>query len=440
MRIKIEPTDERITRRSGMILTNEFGTRIELSHIIDEEFPRPGSNRGIAASNYVTTLVEMFHDGALHLEDVRSLMSDTAYQEVIERDGYPTADALGDWLRRYGAANGVEHLWNIQRRTLTLFQKMHQRRDGAPAQKPSSRVRHTLDIDATIIACEKGEATKSYKGIVGYHPLLGIIAENGMVAGCDFRLGHQSPQRGLREFVSHCEATVPYRIDCVRSDSAGYNRALIEDLIKRHRYFTITTDHTTAIIDAVEAIPDEQWRRGLDRDGVPAAWEVAETTHTFSSKKKRFRIAVKRTALTGQMDAFQRYEYWIVATNLPSEHYDANQVILFHQRRGEMERTIGELKHHWNLDRMPCGQYEANALYFTIGLFAYNLMQMVKLLTLPRESAKKSVRTMRYHLIHLAGRVIRHARYLVLRVAAPREQVAQLWEMYVQLHLAPAPA
>lgn len=447
MRIKIESTNEKITRRSGMILTNEFGKRIEVSRIVDEEFPRPGSNHGFAASRYVTTLVEMFHDGALYLEDVRHLMSDHAYQELVEHDGYPTSDAIGDWLRRHGETGGEEHTWNIQRRVLALFEKMHTPAKNAThttriteeKRVSESEVQYTLDIDATIIECEKGDATKTYKNSWGYQPLLAIIAENGVVAGCDFRLGHHSPQSGLRDFVRRCEATVPWRIDCVRSDSAGYNKSLIEDIMSRRLFFTITADHTTAVLEAVEAIVPEQWKHGVQRDGARAEWDVAETTHTFSSKKKTFRLVIKRTPLDAQGDLFVRYTYWIVATNLPADHYDANRVILYHQGRGEMEKTIGELKHHWNLDHMPCGQYKANALYFTIGLFAYNLMQMVKMLTLPEEAVKKSVRTIRYQLLHLAGRVIRHARYLLVRLAAPPERVQELAGMYLRLHLSPIP-
>lgn len=208
MRIRIQRTDEKLTRRSGMIVVNEYGKRVELSRLINEAFPKPGSNKGKEASAYVLSLIEMFLDGAMHLEDIRLLMSDVAYQELVERRGYPSADALGDWLRRYGGSDGEINLWKVQRELLKL----------------STEENGTLDIDATIIEADKGDARKTYKGIRGYQPLLGILAENNMVVGSEFRQGNHSPQSGLKEFIHRCEENYPGRIRTIRSDSAGWKK------------------------------------------------------------------------------------------------------------------------------------------------------------------------------------------------------------------------
>lgn len=111
-----------------------------------------------------------------------------------------------------------------------------------------------------------------------------------------------------------------------------------------------------------------------------------------------------------------------------------------HQGRGSMERRIGELKHQLNLDKVPCGQFEANCLYFTVGLLAYNLLQMLKLLGLPEEYHNKSVRTLRYQLLKLAGKVIFHARYLVVQIAAPLKNIELFNAAYCRLRYAPIPS
>lgn len=56
MRLRLEQTNERLTHRSGLILIDRFGKKI------DEEFPAPGSNRGFRASTFVTALMEMMID------------------------------------------------------------------------------------------------------------------------------------------------------------------------------------------------------------------------------------------------------------------------------------------------------------------------------------------------------------------------------------------
>ena len=110
-----------------------------------------------------------------------------------------------------------------------------------------------------------------------------------------------------------------------------------------------------------------------------------------------------------------------------------------HQGRGSMEKRIGELKNQLNLDRVPCGQFDANCLYFTIGLLAYNLLQMLKFLGLPEEYHPKSVRTLRYQLLKLAGKVIFHARYLVIQIAAPFKNIELFNTAYYRLRYTPLP-
>jgi hypothetical protein len=267
--------------------------------------------------------------------------------------------------------------------------------------------------------------------------MLGIIEENGLIVGSQFRQGNQSPQGGLWEFIQLCERNYGQRIKTVRSDSAGFNKDVIENCILENKYFSVTAKQTTGILEAIKSIPEETWQRGKERDRLRAEWEVAETTYTFSSKKKMFRLAAKRVPLDNQGDLFAEYGYWIVATNLLMEDYDSNAVILFHQKRGSMEKAIGELKNQFGLDHLPCGQYGANALYFTIGVLAYNIMQIIKWISFPPEERRKSVRTLRYQLIHLAGKLIYHARYAILKVAAPIRNIILLRNAFLRLRYSP---
>lgn len=67
-----------------MPLIEEIIIKLKLRESIDKLFPKGGSNRAIKASNYITTLMYMFIDGAVHLEDVNHLHSDEAYQEMLK--------------------------------------------------------------------------------------------------------------------------------------------------------------------------------------------------------------------------------------------------------------------------------------------------------------------------------------------------------------------
>ncbi|MDG7001333.1 MAG: transposase, partial [Nitrososphaerota archaeon] len=127
----------------------------------------------------------------------------------------------------------------------------------------------------------------------------------------------------------------------------------------------------------------------------------------------------------------------IVATNFSQEEKGAQEVIHFHEKRGEMERMIGELKNHYNMDHFPCGQFSANSLYFAIGVFAFNLVQLLKQHYFGAEWRTKTLRSLRYYWFHLPSRLVFHARYMIARVATCLECFKQLDEAYLKLVSAP---
>ena len=426
MPLKLEHTEERLTRRAGLVLVDRFGKQLKLAAKIDHAFPTPGSNRGRSSSDYLLTLAEMLIDGAMHLEDVRAFHQDEAYKQMTEREDYPSSDAIGDWLRRYGAADGEGRLWSVL---------------GELIEHIARGTELTLDIDGTIIEADKGDATWTYKELRGYYPLLGACTELGLFVGSRFQHGHASPQAELVSFVHECVANLPGRIRTIRSDSAGYNHHLMNDCFNNHRRFTITADHDAAVMEALSKIPKKAWKHGVLEDGKAADYDVAETLHIMQGSVEAFRLVIKRSERTTQSDLFEgNYHYWIIATNIPAHEMDANAIIEFHNKRGEMERLIGELKHHYNLDHLPCGQFHANALYFTIGILAFTLVQLLKRHYFGNDWAKRSIRSLRYYWLHIPARLVSHARYTVARIAINYALFQQLLRVYAQLSLAPAPA
>lgn len=418
--IKIQRSQERLSNRIGLPIIEELVNRLKLREEIDKRFPKPGSNRGIKSSDYIMTLIYMFIDGAIHLEDVNHLHNDEAFQEMLKDMRLPSSDAIGDWLRRVGSKDTEEALWEVSK---LLFRVI---------ENPGE----ILDIDTTIIEADKGDAEWSYKKVRGYQPLIGIMDESGLVVNSDFRQGNVSPQLGLVEFIDKCRKVNP-KVKYFRVDSAGWKRELVDYAMDNGLYFTITADQTSSVLEAVRSIPEMSWEKAVDEDGIREGYEVGEVEYYFGSKKRKLRLIVKRKPRFMQMDLFDDYHYWVIGTNLPKEGYSSYEVIKFHQRRGGMEKRIGELKHQINLDHLPCGQFNANILYFTAGLMAYNIIQILKIFALPPEFRNKTIRSVRYQLIKLAGKLVLHARYIILRISAPLRNIKIFERAYLRVRLAP---
>jgi hypothetical protein len=90
---------------------------------------------------------------------------------------------------------------------------------GNPASLPIR-----LNGDASQIVAEKKAACFTYQGEQGYMPMIGHLAEAGVVIHDEFREGNIAPASKNLEFIQACETQLPkgHRIAHVRLDSAGY--------------------------------------------------------------------------------------------------------------------------------------------------------------------------------------------------------------------------
>ena len=402
---KLEITEEKITANAGLAVFGEFVHATGILEEVDKALRGPGSGAGYKPRQYVEPLMLMLQGGGRALEDLRVIRNDVAVRELLGMQEMPSSDAVGDWLRRQGRDEGLFGLAEIRR----LIVRRTLRRD--------TTTDYTLDIDATQIIAEKEDARITYKGERGYMPIVGHLAENGLIIGEEFREGNEAPGSRNLQFIKHCREQMPAgrRIAHLRSDSAAYQADIInwcEGDNKQPVLFAIGADLDAGVRAAISTIPAENW--SPYRDG-----HIAETVHSMNRTKKAFRLIVIRRPvqmdlLTGEEKASQRYT--VIASNRPET---APETVAWYNRRGDAsENRIKELKIGFGMERMPCGDFEANAMFFRIGTIAYNLFILFKLSALSGQWRQVQVQTLRWRLYHVAGKVIRHGRRLILKVSA----------------------
>ena len=110
---KIETTKDTITAYAGLALVGELAVGLGILEAVDRCLPKPGSNAGYKASEYVFPLVLMLNGGGRSLEDSRVIRQDEGLREVLPLARIPSPDAVGDWLRRMGVGKGLEGLGTI---------------------------------------------------------------------------------------------------------------------------------------------------------------------------------------------------------------------------------------------------------------------------------------------------------------------------------------
>ncbi len=405
---KIEMAKEKWTAHGGLALMAEFNHGIGLRDLSDRYLPVPGSNRGFNPSVMVDTLVLMFQGGGRSLEDLRELKNEGGLMKLMGCDEIPESDTVGDWLRRMGdpktGQQGLEGLDGVRDKIIERILK----RDGMKE--------YTLDADATEIIGEKADALFTYNGNKGYMPMLGFLYETPVCLYDEFREGNVAPAYGQKEFYIECKSRMPggKRIGYYRSDSASYQAELFNQLEEDGVKYAITADQDKAVKVLIGLIGEAGWREPVRGCG----YELAETIHCMNETKKAFRLVIKRQ-MRRQGELFEKvgqYFYHAVATNWLEEEKDTGEVLEWHNQRGQAENFNKELKIGFGMERMPCGQSHANAVFFRIGVLAYNLFIGFKRLSCPEAWVKQTIATFRWKMVQVAGRIVRHAGEIVLKL------------------------
>jgi len=391
-------TKDEITPRAGLAVYSEFLRGFGVKDLIDKRMPPPGSNRGYKAWSFIEPLLLMLYGGGRHIEDLREIEEDKGLRRLIGLRAIPSASTVGDWLRRIGGGEGL----NCFKRVINEISRKALCSHGASE--------YTLWSDPTLIESWKADAEMSYEGFKGYRPIMTMFKELPIIAYHAFREGNA--MGGTKEAIEAAYRVLPEgkRIRHVSLDSEFYTAEVINFLMEKGTTFAIVADKDDAVREAISKIT--RWRRFVLEDGTMTEREIAETVHTMNKTKRAFRLVVLRWR-NEQMSLFNPsgYCYHVIATSLECS---SEEVVWEYNDRGQAENIIKELKCGFGMESLPSGDFGANAFWFALGVLAYNMFILQKELLLPKELRTKTIGTLRWLLIGIAGKVVRHSRRLML--------------------------
>jgi hypothetical protein len=116
------------------------------------------------------------------------------------------------------------------------------------------------------------------------------------------------------------------------------------------------------------------------------------------------------------------YKLFGVVTNRKDA---GDQVIRWlRERCGKSEEVHSVMKTDLAGGQLPSGRFGANAAWWTLMILALNLNAAMKRLILGKDWMAKRMKALRFRLIGLPGRVVSHARKLIVRLGAGAEALA----------------
>ena len=192
-----------LTAYGGVPLLIEAFRASGAAAVLDAAVVVKRRQRGLATSELVEGLLALWASGGERCEDLAQLREDAALALLL---GYaiPAPQTVRDFLEAFDEA--APPLWQGERCAVLAEGERLQglaagcRRLVAWLQERAPQARATIDVDATILACQKQAALPTYDGRTGYQPVVALWAEQDMVLADEFRDGNVPAGTGNRRW------------------------------------------------------------------------------------------------------------------------------------------------------------------------------------------------------------------------------------------------
>ena len=441
-RFEVVADGQGICSHVGAALLGELADRLGLTGELGRR-----ANRGVRAGAHdrgqvLRDLVVMLADGGDCVSDLASLRDQPELFGAV--CSTPTAwRILAEELP--ADPRGIAGLWSALARVREQAWAL-----GAAPQGPL-----VIDLDATLIDAysDKQGAAPTYKQGFGFHPL-GCWLDRGDGTG-EALAGMLRPgNAGANTAADHLDVLAMALLGLpkaartgpilVRADAAGATHAFVADIARRNLQFSVGFDCDQRVQAAILTLPEQAFTPALDQDGRPrpgawvaelpsldlagAGWPVG--TRAVCRRERPHPGAAHKMGFT---DA-HGHRFQVFITNQP----DPDPAVLEarHRPHAHVEDRIRTAKAS-GLRNLPFADFGANDAWLTLVMIAQTLVCWAQALLLDGDCKLAEPKTLRYRLWHTAGRIVRHARRLIVRIDRAWPWAADLVAAFGRLRALP---
>lgn len=299
----------------------------------------------------------------------------------------------------------------------------------------AARDQVVVDLDATLVGAhsEKEGATPNFKRGFGFHPMLAFVdhgheGTGEPVAGM-LRPGKANANDAADQIavLDAALAQLPEEVRArvlVRGDTGAGVQAFVHHIHDLGLEYSVGVYGRQPILDALDALPKQAWRKALDADGRPRdGAQVAELTRwlpaTFVGWPPGMRVIARRERPhPGAQLRITDHEGWritVFATNTRGGRLADLEVR--HRLRARAEDRIRGLK-DTGLANLPLHAFAKNQIWLELAQLASELLTWTQLLAWHGKPARLwEPKRLRLRLLGVAGRIITTGRRRILRLS-----------------------
>ena len=466
--------DAALTANAGLVAVTELCGRLGVIEAVDAAVgPIKQRDRGFSAGELLAGIAAAQLAGEDFLTGLDRQRADVAGQLLTPVPGLASTTAAG-LARRITPAQweAVEHgLAAVTGRMLDLVPA---ERAAALAGGPV-----TIDLDTTdveVYGRKKRGVAYNHQGQRVGRPHVATWAETETVLAADLGDGTDDPRATAPGLLRRALAALPPRARAsgrvaMRADAGYFAGQLARAAHDAHISFAIGAKRIAPLWRLLAGIAEEDWHDAIDMDGAQVA--VAEYCPDWWPANTR--LLIRRVLLDpAQVSADPRsrrrrtlhpdqralpipelaqqpaiYAYSFIMTNLDVSSPDtAIAAEHWYRHRTTVENIFRDSKHGAALRHLPSGYPQVNLAWMWGALLAATMAAWLHQLTAITagqailaghgvRGGKAMIATLRWRLIAVPGRLVRHARHLILRLPPGH---SLLPEVLARLRDLPAPA
>ena len=444
-----EPAREVLTAMGGAPLLVQAFRSLGLAGSVRAHVQVKQRQRGYDEATFVESFVLLNGLGGECLDDFERLREDAGLSELVGH-AIPSPAAARQFLYEFHDEGKIEEAKQqrlldqvayIPGETPALQGLAAVNRDLIRAlgkRCPDQKIA-TVDQDATIIESRKREALRAYEGERGYQPMLAVWAETNVILADEFRDGNVPAMMAPLNVAKAAFAALPETVTThyYRGDSACHESRLVNWLRHDQREegpqgyigFAISARMSEALHAAVLRVAPEAWQVY----GKPHAEEIRECAEVsfVPSEKSEHKdteplryVAIRiRKRQEDLFDDGTRSKHFAILTNI--REWKPARLIQWHREKaGTIEGVHDVLKNELAGGVLPCKYFGANAAWLRLASLSHNVMTALKRVALPPELLAARPKRLRFLIFNTPGRLIHHARKIILRLATTTDRLA----------------
>lgn len=403
---KIEFSAKNLTSNAGLLLLLEHARRNGIFDLIDHDLDFENQSTNKIKMNHIKTMLCGNLIGIDKLERLKLLQSDPLINE------FDIAIKEPETVSRFLGNFSYKTTQMLREINFKVFRKLLRRRKHKSI---------TIDMDSSVVNVEDYQEGTAR----GYNPKKpGNPCYNIQFAFCDeikayltgyVRSGDTYTANGaagmIQEIMAHLREDgleVTFRMD------SGYFDEDILETIESLGCRYVIKGKAYPILVARITDPEIVFDTGEE------GRETTELVTSLNTWKKDRRFVVSRI-LKEEKDKAQLsflegeeyvYSFFVTNTELSPE-----EVVEFYQKRGNCENYIKEAKYDMAVGHLLLKSFWSNEAIFQLMMLAYNLFLLFKIDSLRPTEYRQQIKTFRLKYIFLAGKIIRTARSVVMKLS-----------------------